>query len=234
METNLLSRERLESLSSADLVSLTEEYGIDIPDSLSRRFIIGELLELAEELSSDAQTPEMSEDDSPPPLGQEGEGSRPLPATFNETEIDFTFRNPVWLYAFWDISSSLLKRISSMDSLDSLCVRVSYFSSPSENSACESFDCRVSVSDREKFIMIKSSRGADCPRRFVRVDLVALMDDGTSENLALSRKVPLPLGSALLSDARPGRDVPLSPIYEASGMREVLRLHYDSHRESFA
>ena len=47
MDTMLLSRTYLESLSTADLFSLAEEYGIDIPENLNRRFIIGELLDIS-------------------------------------------------------------------------------------------------------------------------------------------------------------------------------------------
>ena len=44
-----LSRAHLETLPTADLIALADEYGIDIPENLNRRFIIGELLEAAEE-----------------------------------------------------------------------------------------------------------------------------------------------------------------------------------------
>ena len=52
MEKTFLTRQYLETLSSADLMALAEDYDIDIPAELNRRFIIGELLEVAEELAS--------------------------------------------------------------------------------------------------------------------------------------------------------------------------------------
>ena len=48
MEKTFLTRQYLETLSSADLMALAEDYDIDIPAELNRRFIIGELLEVAE------------------------------------------------------------------------------------------------------------------------------------------------------------------------------------------
>ena len=45
-----LSRGFLETLSSIELIRLADEYGIDIPDDLSRQFIIGDLIQLGEEL----------------------------------------------------------------------------------------------------------------------------------------------------------------------------------------
>src|SRR5574344_1425139 len=53
MEKKFLSRQYLESISTADLISLADDYGIDIPDNLNRRFIIGELLEVADEMENE-------------------------------------------------------------------------------------------------------------------------------------------------------------------------------------
>ena len=49
MERVDITRAYLETLSSADLNDLAEEYGIDIPEDLTRRFVIAELLEAAVE-----------------------------------------------------------------------------------------------------------------------------------------------------------------------------------------
>ena len=49
MDIKNLTLSYLETLSSADLIALADDYGIDIPDNLNRRFIIGELLEVAQE-----------------------------------------------------------------------------------------------------------------------------------------------------------------------------------------
>ena len=49
MERADITRSYLETLSSADLNDLAEEYGIDIPEDLTRRFVIAELLEAAVE-----------------------------------------------------------------------------------------------------------------------------------------------------------------------------------------
>ena len=45
-----LTRAKLETLTSAELLEIADEYGIDAPDDLNRQFIIGDLLELASEL----------------------------------------------------------------------------------------------------------------------------------------------------------------------------------------
>ena len=49
MEDEKISRAYLETLSFSDLVKLADEYGVDVPEDLDRRLLIGELLELSEE-----------------------------------------------------------------------------------------------------------------------------------------------------------------------------------------
>ena len=51
MENKNLSRSYLETLSTADLIVLADDFDIDIPDNLNRCFIIGELLEVSEEVN---------------------------------------------------------------------------------------------------------------------------------------------------------------------------------------
>ena len=55
MENPPFNRAYLESLSTADLVDMADDNGIDIPEGLNRRFIIGELLDLADERSGSAR-----------------------------------------------------------------------------------------------------------------------------------------------------------------------------------
>ena len=50
MEKQVINRAYLETLSFTDLLSLADKYGIDVPDNLNRSFLIGDLLEITEEL----------------------------------------------------------------------------------------------------------------------------------------------------------------------------------------
>ena len=53
MKDNEISLAYLQSLSTADLLLLADDYGIDIPEQLNRSFIISELYEIAQESLSD-------------------------------------------------------------------------------------------------------------------------------------------------------------------------------------
>ena len=50
MEEQILSRKKLESLTNKELINLADDHGLDIPGSLNRNFIIGELLDYFQEL----------------------------------------------------------------------------------------------------------------------------------------------------------------------------------------
>ena len=63
METKNITLSHLATLSTADLLSLADEFGIDIPENLNRSFVIRELLETAEELQSEAENEDISEVD---------------------------------------------------------------------------------------------------------------------------------------------------------------------------
>ena len=106
MEELVLSRKKLESLTNDELSKLADEYGLDIPSNLNRNFIIGELLEYAQELEDAAQSDgELSYVDSDD-ADEENESDFQLPKSYNETKINAVLRNPAWVYAFWDISEA--------------------------------------------------------------------------------------------------------------------------------
>ena len=81
MENMTLSRQYLETLTSADLIELADEYGIDIPEGLSRRFVIGELLEAIDDPHLDNKN-DLAVDES------NVQTPVVLPKSYNETQID--------------------------------------------------------------------------------------------------------------------------------------------------
>ena len=98
MEKHELSRSYLETLSTADLISLADDYDIDIPVELNRRFIIGELLDVADELQKENKN-EMIIASS----AGTAEDVDKLPESYNETRVDVLLRNPPWAYVYRDI-----------------------------------------------------------------------------------------------------------------------------------
>lgn len=217
---NPLSRARLETLSTPELLELADEYGVDIPDDLDRQFIIGDLLELSaeeEEKSAHKETIVLSDDEEAPI------NVNTLPESYNETKVSVLLRNPVSLFVWWDLSEWLLKSLRSKHA--SLKLAVYFFNSSSDEKPSDAFDIQISFSDREQYVLIPGGKN------FVRVDVVSEAA-GRAEVLCNSELLPLWHGSKILS-ARPGEKPDVSRIIELSGAAEMLRAHYNNYRQSF-
>ncbi|MBO6220092.1 MAG: DUF4912 domain-containing protein [Treponema sp.] len=222
MENNALTLAHLETLSSADLIALADDYGIDIPDNLNRRFIIGELLEVAQDMPAESEPVQVMNEQ-----GEFPEKSGELPSSFNETEISVILRNPAWAFVYWDISADGIKKLSESSRLKNLLLRVLYFENESETNPIEYFDLQISLEDREQYILLEPGK------KFFRVDLVALFNDGSSDNLTVSDRIELPETPAIFSKAFPGQEVDIPKILEVSGMKKLLKSHYEKYRQSF-
>ncbi|AEE17014.1 DUF4912 domain-containing protein [Treponema brennaborense] len=221
MECSILNRAYLETLPSADLISLADEYGIDIPENLSRRFIIGELLEFAEDMRRDRGVELKNESDK---AGVRA--ASVLPSTYNETHISVILRNPVWAFVYWDIKEAELIAIRKSAAFSSLFLRISFFPDEKAPKASDSFDIPVSLTDREQYVLLPAGE------HIARVDLIAEFKNMPLRVCASSRKIELPHVSEKVSAPVP--EVRISPILELSGLPELLRTHYLNHRQSFS
>lgn len=224
METKNITLSHLATLSTADLLSLADEFGIDIPENLNRSFVIRELLETAEELQSESENEDISEVDGEAEVLEKKET---LPETYNETEICAVLRNPAWVFVFWDISAADIARLNSDFSFKSLCLRVSFWENADDEKPAESFDVQLGISDRQQYVLLSPGKN------FVRLDLVAQYSGGREdENLAVSRKIELPKGSPILNSL-PGRELDVGELVELSNMKGLLNAHFENHRQSF-
>lgn len=221
----LLSLAYLETLSSQDLISLAEDYGIDIPDNLNRRFIIGELLEYAQELEEDDEEEEMIEDEDVKIAPQDE--ILDLPESYNETYITAMLRNPAFAYVFWDISEADKKKLNISKKLASLNLRVSFFDDEETNVPVEQFELSLKMEDRNQYVLINQERN------FVRIDLLVKFTDKTEDTLCVSERVEIPHGNPIMNEFVPGKDFDLPEAVKLSGMNTLLLKHYQDHRQSF-
>ncbi|MDR1903279.1 MAG: DUF4912 domain-containing protein [Treponema sp.] len=101
MDEHRITKEYLERLSIGELTRMADAYNIDIPPELERIFIIEELLNY---LSEDEET----EGEVAVPL--QGEiryiESAPLPKQYNITFIETILRDPLWVFAYWEVKNS--------------------------------------------------------------------------------------------------------------------------------
>ncbi len=215
-----MTRAKLETLSSAELLAIADEYGIDAPDDLNRQFIIGDLLELASELEAgekQKETISLSEGE------EETININTLPASYNETKINVMLRNPISLFVWWDLSEWTIKKIKG--GRGSLRLAIYFFESLQDERPSESFDIQLSLGDREQYVIIPGGK------RIARVDLLA-DSAGKSDILAHTEKISIPKGSDIMA-SKPGEKLMVSRIVELSGASELLRRHYNRYRQSF-
>ncbi|GHV57517.1 DUF4912 domain-containing protein [Spirochaetia bacterium] len=94
-----LKRPYLESLTTGELVRIADSFGIDIPPSLERVFIIGELLDVASGEDAGERAADVLE-------AADFRDSAPLPMQYNITFIEVMIRDPLWAFVFWEIKGS--------------------------------------------------------------------------------------------------------------------------------
>lgn len=218
MENIPISLSYLETLSTADLIELAEEYDLDIPENLNRRFIISELLEIANELNEEIIDDfEVSE--------EAVETTTDLPLTYNETQIDVILRNPAWVYVFWDISSSDLQEIINSNDFSKLILKVNFWESATSDKIIDLCELTISTEDRAQYIFLPV--GKTC----FSIDLIAEFTNFEPKRLTTSRRVSIPEGAPVIS--LKSLEMPISPILKLSGMQELLKSHYENHRQSF-
>ncbi len=219
MENIPISLSYLETLSTADLIELADEYDLDIPEQLNRRFIISELLEIADELNE--QTTDDFEGNE-----ESIETTRELPFSYNETTIDVVLRNPAWAYVYWDISASDLQENINIKNFSKLLLKIHFWDSETFDTIVDVCEITISVDDRAQYIFLPSGK------KYFSIDLIAEFSNVEPKKLTTSRKVTIPSGAPVISLET--LEKPVSPILQLSGMQELLKTHYQNHRQSFS
>lgn len=219
MSDEALNRASLEKLSFQDLVKLADEYGVDVPEDLDRRFLIAELLELSEETEDNSE--EMI-------IASEGGAEQPtvLSGNFNENQVSCVLRNPAWLFVFWNINEQDVARLRETPGA-ALKLRICSLANPKDLKPDEVFDIQTSSQSQEQYVLIPKGK------KYLKAELVLTMP-GSGEVLAFSPVISIPQGSSLVNDLQPGRDTEFSTIAELSGMKEILAEQYRNHRHSFS
>ncbi|MCL1992205.1 MAG: DUF4912 domain-containing protein [Spirochaetes bacterium] len=161
-ENGRLTKCQLEGLSAGELIKLADSYGIDIPASLERVFIIGELLE------ADLDTAEesgLSADSAgkPPSFGNDikvrhgSAESVAIPKQYNISYIEVIIRDPLWAFVFWEIKEEHKQAYENAPGFEGYCLRVVPLNSGGapENalpSGEESFTIAIGLNDTARYL----------------------------------------------------------------------------------
>ena len=219
METENVNRAYLETLSFSDLSKLADEYGVDVPEDLDRRFLICELLDIVEESKLFNEDMVISTDKS-------SDDNIVLPHGYNETQISCILRNPVWAFVFWNISNSDNNKLKELHDC-TLMLRVCSLPSAEELTPKESFEIKVTAGSQEQYVLIPAGE------KYIRIELVYV--SGTNRNvLAFSPVIEIPQGSESLNNIQPGKQNDYPEIIKLSGIEKILMNQYKNHRHSFS
>ena len=220
MEEEKINRGYLETLSFSDLVKLADEYGVDVPEDLDRRFLISELLELAEESRKDDDFNVVSAPDDSLCMNTH------LPKGYNETQISCILRNPVWAFVFWDISENDLLMLKGLSDY-SLALRMCILGSEKDLNPLEVFEIAIPKNVNEQYVLIPAGR------QFLRIELIYSSGAGR-EVLAFSSVVTVPKGSESVENIQPGIENGFPEIIKLSGIEKILTEHYKNYCHSFS
>jgi len=220
MNDEFITREYLESLSFSDLSNLADKYGIDVPENLNRRFLIAEILEIVEEVSSEKEDMQVSSD-----MSEVQEFV--LPKNYNESQISCVLRNPAWLFVFWNISDFDSQQINS-EFGGTLKLRICSLNDSEEAKIKDYFEVNCSVDSQEQYVLLP--QGAD----FIKVELICVSDDDESSKIiAFSPIIEMPKVLSLEENFVSINQSDYSEIVKLSGINEVLMNQYSTHRQSF-
>ena len=220
MEDEVITRAYLETLSFSDLKKLADEYGVDVPEDLDRRFLLSELLEIAEENRQDKTAGMIISFENS--INQ----STNLPEGYNETQISCVLRNPVWAFVFWDINDTDMNMLDSLPDY-SLALRVCILVSETELVPQESFEIEIPNGVNEQYVLIPSGKS------FIRIELV-YKSGANREVLAFSPVVSVPKGSTNVEKYQPGVETDFPPVLKLSGIEKILSEQYKNYRHSFS
>lgn len=218
MNKDTINRTHLETLSFSDLSKLADDFGIDVPDNLDRRFLIAELLELEEESEKTDDFMNIS--------SEQKNDDEVLPKNYNETQISCVLRNPAWLFVFWNINESDKLMLEKFEKCE-LKLRICSLESPKDIVPFESFEIQASTETQEQNVLLPTNVN------FVKVELVYTTFN-TRKVLAMSPVISVPQGSEFVNDYKKGLEHDFPEVIKLSGIKSVLTHQYKKHRHSFS
>jgi len=219
-----MTKERLQRLPLSSLLDIAVKEGITVPEGIDRETLIEEIQEALEEDRDEREQSNNSamrikekkydviQDEE---LETQEKTDYPLPDRYNETRIVALLRDPLWAFAYWDLSDSDVEPLQNSPDFDELLLRV--HEAPADLSrAAENgryFDIPVKLSDSSWYINL--------PNPGERYWIELCWSDGGKEHiLCRSNSVRSPIGEVALDyihDVLEGAD---SDVLTLAGLNE--------------
>jgi len=204
-----VSRSWLESLSTGELVKFADSCGIDIPPELERIFIIEELLEYANSLEQ-----EVKEEINIIPSYSE---SVALPKQYNISYIEVVIRDPLWVFAFWEIKRHDRDIHENAQDFNGYFLRVIPLNEGDTESERKdnSFTVTVDADDSARYLGF-AEHSSQASGRYI-VKLIVVRGD---QELQIASSLPFYLPRFI--DDEGLEDMSVNPLVKLSGVQELL------------
>ena len=216
MRKRKIKRNQLQSLTTSDLIDLANSLELFVPPNFSRVQLIKEILSMDSELENLPYNVIKNL-----PLEDEVES---LPTSYGMTEIRILLRDPMWIFAFWDINANMLEKLMCEDPELSIFLRVMSFNSEEDDSYYAFEDINVKKEERSTYIHTSINE---------EVTQVALMfkTKQKTEVLAKSNFIYMPrknIKNNLCIDKSS-----MSEIMKLSGLEYVQQWHFQHYKALF-
>lgn len=195
-----VSRSWLDSLSTDELIKTADTYGIDVPVGLERIFIISEILEAA-----NSEKPFSSEEIKENPSYSE---TVLLPKQYNISFIEVIIRDPLWVFAFWEIKGHDKEMYGNANDFNGYFLRVIPLNGE------DSFTVSISADDNARYFGFAEHNEQTSDSYVIK--LVAVRGE-TEHQIAVSAPFYLPK----LSDNDLIAEISKNPLVRLSGAQDL-------------
>ena len=188
-----LTRSWLESLSTDELIKLADSYGIDIPASLERVFIIWELLE------ADAGNEHIPENNLE--INKGAAVTALLPKQYNISYIEVIIRDPLWVFVFWEIKQHDKESYENSPGFTGYCLRViSLGAENQKENMDESFTVAVNADDTERYLGFPEDKAVSGLNSSVRCYIIKLCAIQNGREIPLAVSLPFVMSGGASKD----------------------------------
>lgn len=203
----------LQTMSTDDLLQLADKHGLFLSADLTRRLLIGELLDIDDDSNeNDADITAVHSEQN-------------MVQSYNLTEIHVAVKNPMWFFVFWDFHAHLYKSLIESKQFSHFFLRVHSLDPHNRAASLDFFDIALPETDRKRYIHISFD---EC---FHRIDLMVSFSDGREQILAQSNRISM---------AR--KNIPqqlcvaqnhANKVISLSGLSALKKLHFQNYRQAF-
>jgi len=201
-----VSRTRLESLSTAELIKLADNFGIDIPHGLERIFIIEEMLEY-----SNIGVQEKADDLEIIPAYTE---TVILPKQYNISYIEVIIRDPLWVFVYWEIKLHDREIYEHADDFNGYCLRIVPLNEKNTELNEASFTVTVNTDDSARYLGFAEYSSQSHGRYIIKLDVIC----GNSE-LPVAESLPFCLPKLIENEEI--NVMKENPLFRFSGVQDL-------------